>query len=291
VPRLDEAMTAPVPREELEPPDEQIDLEVELLLQAIHSRYLYEFRNYARASLRRRVLSALTHFRVSSVSMLQDLILRERAAFTELLGFLTVPVSEMFRDPLYFRILREEVAPVLATYASLKVWVAGCSTGEEAYSIAIVLDELGLLDRSVIYATDINPTSLRTAETGVYQVARVASFSRNYHLAGGTRSLADYYTAAYDGVVLDRRLRAAITFADHSLATDEVFSEVQLVSCRNVLIYFDRRLQDRALGLFRSALVPLGFLGLGMRETVQFSGHNDAFELLHREARFFRKTS
>ena len=276
---------------EEEKPDARVELEIDLLLHAIHGRYQYEFRDYARASLRRRVFAALKHFNVSSISMLQDLILRDPGAFTGLLGFLTVPVSEMFRDPAYFRVLRREIAPVLATYASLKVWVAGCSTGEEAYSIAIVLDELELLSRTVIYATDINPQSLRRAEEGVYEMSRVADFTRGYQSSGGTRTLADYYTGAYDRVVMDRRLRSAITFADHSLATDEVFSEVQLISCRNVLIYFNRTLQDRALGLFRRALVPLGFLGLGSRETVQFSAHAEAFDVVDREARFFRKVS
>ena len=271
------------------PSPDHVDLEIDLLLQAVHHRYLYEFRHYARASLRRRVLSALSHFDLESVSMLQDRILRDPAAFTELIGYLTVPVSDMFRDPVYFKVLRQDIAPLLATYASLKVWVAGCSTGEEAYSIAIVLDELDLLSRTVIYATDINPASLQTAAAGVYDISRVSGFSRNYQEAEGSRSLSDYYTAAYDSVVFDRRLRSAITFADHSLATDQVFSEIQLISCRNVLIYFDKTLQDRALGLFRDALVPRGFLGLGTRETVQFSAHADAFEMIHREARFFRR--
>jgi chemotaxis protein methyltransferase CheR len=290
VPRLDEAMTLRHDHA-VEPADRDVDLEIDLLLQAIHSRYQYEFRDYARASLRRRVLSALNHFQVDSISKLQDLILRDAAAFTALLGFLTVPVSDLFRDPLYFKVLRDDIAPILATYASLKVWVAGCSTGEEAYSVAIVLDELNLLQRSVIYATDINPGSLRTAAGGVYAISRVAEFTRNYQAAGGIRSLSDHYTAAYNGIVFDRRLRSAITFADHSLATDEVFSEVQLISCRNVLIYFNRTLQDRALGLFRSALVPLGFLGLGSRETVQFSEHAEGFEVINRVARFYRKLS
>jgi chemotaxis protein methyltransferase CheR len=287
VPGVDEAMSTPGAAEN--EAGDQIDLEIDLLLRAVHGRYSYDFRNYARASLRRRVLAALSRLDVESVSMLQDRILRDPAAFTALIGYLTVPVSEMFRDPMYFRALREDIAPILATYASLKVWVAGCSTGEEAYSIAIVLDELGLLSRTVIYATDISAASLRTAAAGVYALDRVADFTRNYQASGGTRSLADYYTSAYDGIVLDRRLRSRITFADHSLATDQVFSEVQLISCRNVLIYFDKMLQDRALGLFRDALVPLGFLGLGSRETVQFSSHAAAFEMIHREARFFRR--
>jgi chemotaxis protein methyltransferase CheR len=271
------------------PGGDDVELAIDLLLETVHRRYSYDFRHYARASLRRRVLGALPRLGVDSVARLQDRILHDPAAFASLIEQLTVPVSEMFRDPVYFRALRDDIAPILATYASLKVWVAGCSTGEEAYSIAIVLDELGLLSRTVIYATDISAASLRIAGAGVYAMDRIPDFTRNYQASGGSRTLADYYTSAYEGVAFDRRLRSRITFADHSLATDQVFSEVQLVSCRNVLIYFDRTLQDRALGLFRQALVPLGFLGLGARETVQFSSHAEAFEMIHREARFFRR--
>ena len=272
-----------------EEPD--LDLEIDLLLEAIYRKYSYDFRHHARASIRRRVQAALTSFGVDRVSLLQDRILRDPTAFTALLRQLTVPVSDMFRDPSYFRALAEHVAPMLATYASLKVWVAGCSTGEEVYSLAILLDEAGLLDRALLYATDINPESLRAAEAGVYALDRVPGFTRNYQQAGGTRSLADYYTAAYGGIALDRRLRARITFSDHCLATDQVFAEVHLVSCRNVLIYFDRELQDRALALFRDSLVPRGFLGLGSRETLRVSRHADAFDEVSRDERIYRRSA
>jgi len=266
-----------------------LDLEIDLLLEAVFRKYSYDFRRHARASIRRRIQGVLATTGIASVSLLQDRILRDREAFTALLRHLTVPVSDMFRDPSYFAALAARVLPVLATYASLKLWVAGCSTGEEAYSLAILLDEASLLERSLIYATDINPESLRTAEAGVYSLDRVPGFTRNYQQAGGSRSLADYYTAAYDGIALDRRLRSRITFSDHCLATDGVFAEVHLVSCRNVLIYFDRELQERALGLFHDSLVPRGFLGLGSRETLRMSRQAVAFDDVSREERIYRR--
>ena len=201
--------------------------------------------------------------------------------FTDLLSYLTVQVSDMFRDPSYFKALREQVVPYLRTYPSIKLWVAGCATGEEAYSLAILLDEEGLLERTLIYATDINPECLRVAEEGVYDLERFARFSANYLAAGGRASLSDYYSAGYSSAVLDRRLKKAILFSDHSLATDSVFAEVELISCRNVLIYFERALQDRAIGVLRDSLCRRGFLGLGMKETLRFSPHAaDLVELL-----------
>ena len=179
--------------------------------------------------------------------------------------------------------------PILRTYPSFKIWVAGCSTGEEAYSFAILLREEGLLDRALIYATDINAHTLAKAEAGVYGIDRVQGFSENYRQAGGRASLADYYTAAYQRAVFDKSLRTHIVFSDHSLATDSVFAEVQLVSCRNVLIYFNRPLQDRALGLFRDALSHRGFLGLGAKETVRLSAHATAFEEVVRGERLYQK--
>jgi chemotaxis protein methyltransferase CheR len=265
------------------------DIELDLLLDAIYRAYHYDFRAYSEASLKRRIGTALIYFKCETISRLQERVLREPAMFSELLRFLTVQVSDMFRDPPYFRALRDTVVPYLSTYASLKVWVAGCATGEEAYSLAILLHEAELLDRTMIYATDINPESLRIAEAGVFDTGRFARFSENYLAAGGRASLADYYAAAYDGAVMDRRLRKAIVFSDHSLATDSVFAEVQLVLCRNVLIYFRRELQDRALSLFREALVRRGFLGIGSKESLRFSAHADAFDELVREHRIYQK--
>ncbi len=265
------------------------DLEIDLLLEAIARKYSYDFRDYARASMRRRIRSALEAMTLDSVSLLQHEVLHDPRQFTALLTRLTVPVSEMFRDPSYFAALRRDVLPLLGTWPSIKIWVAGCSTGEEVYSLAILMDEAGLLSRTRIYATDINPESLRTAEAGIYTLPRLTQFTQNYQRAGGTRSLADYYTAAYGGAVLDRRLRDRITFSDHSLASDQVFAEVHFVSCRNVLIYFNPTLQDRAIGLFRESLVTHGFLGLGSHERLAAGDQARGFIERSRAERIYQR--
>ena len=255
----------------------EFDVEFRLLIDAIYHIYHYDFRGYAPASLRRRLRAALTRFNCRTLSQLQDKVVHDSATFPALLDFLTVQVSEMFRDPAYFLALREHVVPLLRTYPFLKVWVAGCSAGEEAYSLAILLQEEGLLSKTIIYATDINPGTLQKAAAGVYDVERIAGFTANHRKSGGRTSLSDYYTAAYGRAVFNKSLKDHIVFSDHSLTTDSVFAEVQLVSCRNVLIYFNRVLQDRAIGLFREALCRQGFLGIGAKESLRFSSHADAF--------------
>jgi len=265
------------------------DPELDSLLDTVYRLYHYDFRSYAAASLKRRVAAALAHFQVATVAALEQRVRGEPAVFTELLGYLTVQVSDLFRDPSYYRALRETIVPYLQTYPSLKLWVAGCATGEEAYSLAILMHEEGLLDRAQIYATDINPESLRIAQEGVYAADRFPRFSESYLAAGGKASLSDYYTARYGSALFDRRLKKAILFSDHSLATDSVFAEVQLVSCRNVLIYFDRALQDRALGLLHDALCRKGFLGLGSRESLRFSTHTAAFREVVPEERIYQR--
>jgi chemotaxis protein methyltransferase CheR len=265
------------------------DIELELMVDAIYRMYHYDFREYARASLRRRVRAGMLHFGCKTVSQLQGRLLHEPEVFAVLLDYLTVQVSEMFRDPSYFKALREQVVPLLRTYPSLKIWVAGCSAGEEAFSLAILLREEGLLHKSLIYATDINPHSLQAAATGVFDAERVSGFTANHHKSGARTSLSDYYTAAYGRAVFDRSLRDRIVFSDHSLATDSVFAEVHLVSCRNVLIYFSRALQDRALGLFRDSLCRQGFLGLGLKESPRFSRCADSFGDFVRDERIFQK--
>jgi chemotaxis protein methyltransferase CheR len=272
-------------------PAENIDIELRLLLDAIYLKYHYDFRRYAAASLKRRLTKAPARFGCQTLSQLQDKVLHEPATLPTLLSYLTVPVSEMFRDPTYFRSLREKVVPLLRTYPSLKVWVAGCSTGEEVYALAILLREERLLERTLIYATDINPQSLQKAAAGVYAADRIAGFTENHRKAGGRASLSDYYTAAYGRAVFDKSLRQHIVFSDHSLATDSVFAEVQLVSCRNVLIYFNSDLQNRAVGLFRDALCRKGFLGIGMKESLSFSVHARSFEDVVYQDRIFQKRS
>jgi chemotaxis protein methyltransferase CheR len=267
----------------------EFDIEFKLLIDAIYHMYHYDFRGYAMASLRRRLRAAMTRFGCQTLSQLQDKVVHDASVFPALLDFLTVQVSEMFRDPAYFLALREQVVPLLRTYPSLKVWVAGCSSGEEAYSLAILLQEEGLLSKTLIYATDINSGTLQKAAAGVYGVDRIAGFTANHHRSGARSSLSDYYSAAYGRAVFNKSLKDHIVFSDHSLATDSVFAEVQLVSCRNVLIYFNRPLQDRAIGLFRESLCRQGFLGIGAKESLRFSGHTDAFLDFAAAERIFQK--
>jgi chemotaxis protein methyltransferase CheR len=265
------------------------DLEVRLLLEAIFDRYHYDFRAYAMASLKRRLSQACDHLGVTTLSGLQERVLHEPQSFAALLQYLTVQVSDMFRDPEFFRSIREKIVPVLATYPSIKVWVAGCSTGEEAYSLAILLHEEGLLDRTILYATDINARSLRSAASGVFSLEKIRGFTENHRRSGGHGSLSDYYHASGDSAILEGSLRRRITFSDHSLATDNVFSEVHLVTCRNVLIYFDHELQNRALRLFSDALVSRGFLGLGSKESLRFSEAAGLFDEFSAPERLYRK--
>ena len=265
------------------------DIEIQLLLEALYRRYHYDFRHYAQASIKRRLKQARQQLGFPSFSALQDSLLHDPAMVPRLLDYLTVQVSEMFRDPSYYRAMREKVVPHLRTYPSLKVWIAGCSGGEELYSFVILFREEGLLDRTLFYATDISQHALETAASGVYAADRIRGFTENHQKSGGKSSLSDYYTAAYGRAVLDKSLRERVVFSDHSLVTDAVFAEVQLISCRNVMIYFDRPLQDRALGLFRDSLARKGFLGLGSKESLRFSEHSSAFTDFVREEKIYQR--
>jgi chemotaxis protein methyltransferase CheR len=265
------------------------DLEIELLLEALFQRYHYDFRHYARASIKRRLLQARQQMAFPTLSALQEGLLHEPQMLGRLLGYLTVQVSEMFRDPSYYRALREKVLPHLRTYPSLKVWVAGCSHGEELYSLAILFREEGLESRTMFYATDINPDALHAAEAGVYPMDLVRKFTANHQKSGAKTSLSDYYIADYGRAIFDKSLRERVVFSDHSLVTDAVFAEMHLISCRNVLIYFDRDLQDRAIGLFRDSLARKGYLGLGSKESLRFSAHAAAFTDFVREEKIYQR--
>jgi chemotaxis protein methyltransferase CheR len=266
-----------------------VDIELRLLVEAIYAKYSHDFRDYAGASMKRRVLHAMRQLECATVSELQSRVLHDPQVFQELLEILTIPFTEMFRDPAYWLALRREVVPVLRTYPSLKVWVAGCSTGEEVFSLAILLHEEGLLERALIYATDINPVALEKARMGIYPIGGVREHTGNYQAAGGLRAFSDYYSAAYGAVRFDRDLTRNVTYADHSLATDSVFSETHLISCRNVLIYFNRSLQNRAVGLFHESLCRRCFLGLGTKETLDFSIFAEHFEPVVKRERIYRK--
>jgi chemotaxis protein methyltransferase CheR len=265
------------------------DIEVRLLLEALHQRYHYDFRSYAQASIRRRLRQAREQMGFANFSALQERLLHDEAMLPRLLGYLTVQVSEMFRDPCYFRAIREKVVPHLQTYPSLKIWIAGCSAGEELYSFVILFREEGLEDRTLFYATDISQDALDAASKGIYSLDRTKMFTENHRASGGKSSLSDYYSSAYGNAVFDKSLRERVVFSDHSLVTDAVFAEMNLISCRNVLIYFDRDLQDRAIGLFRDSLPRNGFLGLGSKENLRFSTHAGAFSDFVREEKIYQR--
>jgi chemotaxis protein methyltransferase CheR len=264
-------------------------IELRLLVEAIFQKFHYDFRDYSPASLKRRLMQACDRFHCASFSALQERVLHEPTMLPQLLGYLTVQVSEMFRDPTFFQTLREKVVPHLRTYPSLKVWVAGCSAGEELYSLAILFREEGLEERTIFYATDINTEALKKAEAGRYDLDRIPLFTANHQRAGGKSSLSDYYTTAYGSAIFDKSLRKRVVFSDHSLVSDAVFAEAHLVCCRNVLIYFNRDLQDRAIGLFKDSLVRKGFLGLGAKESLHFSSHAQDFTDFARDERLYQK--
>jgi chemotaxis protein methyltransferase CheR len=252
-------------------------IEINLLLEAIYQRYGYDFRQYNQASIKRRLLHHLAKTEFQTMSDLIPAILYDQATFKSLIFDLSVTVTEMFRDPWFFLALRQKVLPFLKTFPFINVWQAGCATGEEVYSLAILLQEEGLYDRTRIYATDFNDVALEKAKARIYPLERIKEYSTSYQKAGGQKSLADYYQARYQSTILHASLQDNITFANHNLATDGVFAEMHLILCRNVLIYFDRTLQNRVLSTFRDSLRYNGFLCLGSKETVQFSNIQEDF--------------
>lgn len=271
--------------------DSAEEIEIRLLLEALFLRYHYDFRNYAMSSIKRRLRQARQQLEFASFSAMQDRLLHDPNMLPQLLRYLTVQVSDMFRDPDYFRAIREHVVPHLRTYPSLKVWIAGCSSGEELYSMVILFREEGLEERTLFYATDINQEALQAAEAGVFALDRVPTFTTNHRQSGGKTSLSDYYQAAYGRVSFDKSLRRNVVFSDHSLVTDAVFGEMHLISCRNVLIYFDQDLKDRVLGLFNNSLARRGFLGLGAKESVRFSKHATTFTDFVQAEKIYQKGS
>ncbi len=265
------------------------NIELQLLLEAIYLKYGYDFKNYSRAHLKRRIRHRLAMSGMKSISELQHNILYDTAQLELLLMDLSINVTEMFRDPSFYMAVRKELVPVLKTYPFIKVWHAGCSSGEEVYSMAIVLHEEGLYDRTQLYATDFNDQIIRRAREATYPVSLIKDYTANYQKAGGQSSFAEYYTAKYDCALLSKQLKDRIVFADHNLVTDGVFGEMHLIFCRNVLIYFNKELQNRVIGLFRDSLVPGGFLCLGTKESLQFTEHAEAFEPLIESERIYRK--
>ncbi|MBF0144150.1 MAG: protein-glutamate O-methyltransferase CheR [Magnetococcales bacterium] len=265
------------------------EIEVRLLLDALYLRYGYDFRNYDRTLLKRRLLSCLEACTFNTIAEIIPHLLHQGSFLPRLVHALSVNTTAMFRDPAVFAAIRESLLPVLATYPFINIWHAGCATGEEVYSLAILLAEAGLLDHARLYATDIDEEVLAKAREGVYAADHLTQFAANYRAAGGCRELGDYVTQAYGLVRMAERLRENIVFANHNLVTDGVFAEIHLLMCRNVLIYFDPGLQKRAVGLFRDSLVRGGFLCLGHTESLLFSGHADHFREFSRRHRIYRK--
>ena len=291
MPRLDAA------REEAaaaaRPPDQEDleEIELSLLLEGVFRQYGFDFREYAPASLRRRVWRRVHAEGLSTISALQDRLLHDPACMERLLLDLSINVTAMFRDPGFYSAFRRKVVPMLRTYPFTRIWIAGCSTGEEVYSLAILLLEEGLYDRARIYATDINEAVLEQARAGVFPLDKMREYTQNYINAGGSRPFSEYYLAKYDGAQFQRSLIDNVVFAQHNLVSDRSFNEFNVIVCRNVMIYFDRALQERVHTLFYESLVTFGILGLGHRESIRQSPYEDSYEELEATEKLYRKVA
>ncbi|PCK03820.1 MAG: chemotaxis protein CheR [Alteromonadaceae bacterium] len=270
---------------------EIVDIEIDVLLEAIHRRYDYDFSKYARPSLNRRVQGFLMKEKLETPSQLIPNILRDKYLFDRFLAELSVTVTEFFRDPGFFNAVKETIFPILKTYPFFKIWHAGCATGEEVYSLAILLKEANLLGRARIYATDYNKQALSKAKSGVYPIKKLVDVESAYCDAGGNRRLTDYYTEADNEIKFNGSLQKDITFAYHNLVKDGVFGEMHMVICRNVLIYFDKDLRDHALTLFNNSLAKRGFICLGHKETLSYSVLHNEYNNLSGTNKIFRRVS
>jgi chemotaxis protein methyltransferase CheR len=264
-------------------------IEIELLLEGVYRHYGFDFRGYAYSSLKRRLWKRMEAEGLTRVSAFLDRVLHDPAAMEKLLLDLSINVTAMFRDPGFYLAFREKVVPLLRTYPFIRIWHAGCSTGEEVYSMAILLQEEGLYDRARIYATDINEVVLQRARTGIFPLEKMQEYTQNYVRAGGTRSFSEYYTALYDGALFDASLSRNVVFSQHNLVTDGSFAEFNVIVCRNVMIYFDRALQGRVHSLFHESLTRFGILALGSKETLRFTGFEDHYEVLDTREKLFRR--
>ena len=284
-------MALPVTRTRRPEQDGIEALELDLLLEAVFRMYGYDFRDYARTSLRRRVENIMRAEGVQSISALQERVLRHKASWERFLQGISVSVSAMFRDPDFFLAFRRHAVPLLRTYPFIRIWQAGCSLGEEAYSLAILMQEEGLYDRTRIYATDINEVTLRQAREGIYPADLMQRFTQNYIQAGGTRSFSEYYTARYDLAILRPALGQNIVFSQHNLVSDGPFNEFNVILCRNVMIYFNKPLQERTHTLLHDSLGMFGILGLGSRESLRFLPQEKFYEPLVASEKLYRRIS
>ncbi|MBW4540504.1 MAG: protein-glutamate O-methyltransferase CheR [Myxacorys chilensis ATA2-1-KO14] len=265
------------------------EIEIHLLLEGIYRYHGYDFRNYASSSIKRRITGFLTAENLSTVSALQNRVLHDRECFDRFVRSLTVNVTSMFRDPSFYLAFRNHVIPTLRTYPFIRIWHAGCSTGEEVYSMAILLQEEGLYDRCRLYGTDANEQVLQTAKQGIYPLRMMKAYTQLYLKSGGVRSFSEYYTAAYEEAILRASLKKNIVFAQHNLVTDGSFNEFNVICCRNVLIYFNQTLQTRVHNLFYDSLCPFGVLGLGQQESIKFTQHSARYQELSPLDKLYRK--
>jgi chemotaxis protein methyltransferase CheR len=265
------------------------NLEIRMLLEAIHQKYGYNFKDYANAHTKRRLRHRLTLSNLENYAQMMHQVIYDESFFNTLLLDLSINVTEMFRDPGFYKKLRQDLIPLLKTYAFIKVWHAGCSAGQEVYSMSILLEEEGMKQRSQIYATDFNEIILEKAKNGIYPLDVMKTYTGNYQQSGGKNDFSDYYTADYDNVILRHSLKEKVLFSSHNLVTDGVFGEMNLILCRNVLIYFNRQLQNRVLKLFYDSLCPGGYLCLGSKESLKFTDMEDKFEPIAGREKIYRK--
>jgi chemotaxis protein methyltransferase CheR len=289
--RLDAAREAADAAEHPPDGDDVEEIELSLLLEAVFRRYGFDFREYAPASLRRRVWRRAHAEGLSTISALQDRLLHDPACMERLLLDLSINVTAMYRDPGFYVAFRRRVVPLLRTYPFTRIWLAGCSTGEEVYSLAILLEEEGLYERTRIYATDINEAVLERARAAVFPLDKMREYTQNYIKAGGTRAFSEYYVAKYEGAQFQRSLVENVVFAQHNLVSDRSFNEFNVIICRNVMIYFDRKLQDHVHRLFYDSLVTFGVLGLGHKESIRQSPYEDRYEELEPTEKLYRKVA
>lgn len=262
---------------------------VDEILDLLCNIYGYDFRHYSRASMYRRLQKFMADVKISNVFDLKHFLVNDPNVFEYLLQRITVNVTEMFRDPSFYAAIKNDILPVLASYPIIKIWHAGCSSGEEVYSMCILLHEAGLLQRTRIYATDINPANIEKAKSGIIPMDAMKEYTRNYIKSGGTADFSSYYTARYKNAIINKSLRQQVVFSQHNLVTDQAFNEFQLICCRNVMIYFNKELQDRVVRLFYDSLPRLGFLALGLKESLLFSADRNKFEVANKQQKIFKK--
>ncbi|MHA0857876.1 CheR family methyltransferase [Paenibacillus sp. CMAA1364] len=268
---------------------ERENIELDLLLDGMHRLYGHDFRDYAPPSIRRRIRNFMNLHDLSSISALQERVLHDRGTFERLVQSISISVTEMFRDAEVFKSFRKNVVPILRNYPFIRIWHAGCSTGEEVYSMAILLYEEGLYDKTRIYGTDMNSQALKQAQSGIFDIEKMKLYTKNYLDAGGTDSFSEYYTAKYNSVILKPFIQKNITFSEHNLVTDRSFNEFNVILCRNVMIYFNDTLRNRVHGLFHESLDPNGILMLGSKESIKYTKYGRSYETLDRVNKIYRK--